>query len=466
MTQQEKDVLLKQIDEIFDNPKYKKNLGIYPEFREIAKIVATDYDVCDIIEILKHTKVTPFNRSAHIFGVNQKDDGSFVTASLGCSSSKSDDATNKVYKERSIFLNQYYEERDNFDFEDFGIMFNEFLSDEKAEEIKQPDNIKLEELTDEKALSLQDGKIVVRVESEAEKRRKSKFDKIRREEITSGNKILEDYFFGDVEEDELEKFKAQNPKILNMDIEEQIAKYYNPRVRLKQDLQAKTLREFFYEVFEDKNKKGQKYKKIDLYERKTTLLHEFLHAVTKRYGFYHGGVNLGTRYFLHEGMTEWLTVKTIKKHPEFFFKDGVHKIEPFLPYAGFVAYVEMMNQIFPGSIKDVYFGGKKEIEKYKKQNFSLREMIDNFKLIEVVSTFESEDALMDGAVAMQDILKVFEKQKEKVQKLKKSNYISAKKYDTYLKNMQICYDKTALSLKVKCPHNFKEQKTKEKQLER
>lgn len=466
MTQQEKDVLLKQIDQMFDDPKYKKNLGVYPEFREIVKFVAIDYDFYDVTEILKNIKVTPFNRSAQIFGVDKKSDGTFVTTSLGCSSSNSDSVTNKVYKERSIFLNQYYEERDNFDFEDFGIMFNEFLSDEKAEEIKQPDNIKLEELTDEKALSLQDGKIVVRVESEAEKRRKSKFDEIRREEITSGNKILEDYFFGDVEEDELEKFKAQNPKVLNMDIEEQIAKYYNPRVRLKQDLQAKTLREFFYEVFEDKNKKGQKYKKIDLYERKTTLLHEFLHAVTKRYGFYHGGVNLNSRYYLHEGMTEWLTVKTLKKHPEFFFKEHVHKIEPFPAYAHFVSYVEMMNQVFPGSIKDVYFGGKIEIQKYKKPNFSLREMIDNFKIIELVSRLQSSDLLSDRTAAIQDVLTVFEKQKEKVQKLKKSNYISTKKYDTYLKNMQICYDKTALSLKVKCPHNFKEQKTKEKQLER
>ena len=466
MTQQEKEVLLKQIDEIFDNPKYKKNLGVYPEFREIAKIVATDYDACDITEILKNIKVMPFKRSAQTFGVSKKSDGTFVTTSLGCSTSETEDTSNKVYKDRSIFLNQYFEERSNFDFEDFGIVREDFLNIEKVKDTKQLDDIKLDELTDEKALSLQDGKIVVRVESNAEKQRKSKFDKVRREEVTSGNKILEDYLFGLVEEDELEKFKAENPKISNMDIERQIEKYYNPQVRLKQDLQSKALRAFFCEVFENKSKKCQKQKKTDLYERKTTLLHEFLHTVTKRYGFYHGGVNLNNRYFLHEGMTEWLTVKTIKKHPEFFFKEGVHKIEPFSAYASFVAYVEMMNQIFPGSIKDIYFGGKKEIEKYKKPNFSLREMIDNFKTIEVVSGFQSEGILTDRTGAIQCVLEVLEKQKEKVQKLRKTNHVSAKQYDGYIKNMQICYDKTAMSLKVKCPHNFKEQKTKEKELKR
>ncbi len=97
--------------------------------------------------------------------------------------------------------------------------------------------------------------------------------------------------------------------------------------------------------------------------RKTTT-HEWLHAVVKQEknagAKVWGGVDLDQQNLLHEGMTEWLTQQVLKNHPTFYLTNEQIKNNEkpnMIAYEPYVAYVDIMETLFPGSVEDVFFNG-------------------------------------------------------------------------------------------------------------
>ena len=338
--------LLKQIDDVFQDERYKKNFRLFPDFCEIAKFLAEDYGVETIPEILKHTRIRTFGRSTNTHSLAENEDGVITTTALGTSHSIINKKTNTPYKARSIQMNQNFADRENYDFDDFASLLGVF--DERIFSEDMPDDVEGE--------------------------RRCSFDRLRREDITSGDKILEQKLFYFFLKDELKKYKKEHKEIAKMSYRQQVKKFYKPKVRLKDEKLREALCGFFEGKTLDENTEKTN---DDLFDKRSTLCHEFLHSITKRRGTCWGGVSNGSKYYLHEGMTEWLTLKTMKKHKEFFSPNG-EEIKPFDAYEGFVSYVEMIESVFPGATEDVYFNGQQSIEKYKHKNISLRQMIDDF----------------------------------------------------------------------------------------
>ncbi len=435
---------LKQIDEVLNDKKYKNNFKLFPEFGEIAKMIAIDFDVENMPEILRHTKIRAFSTGSQTDAIAENDEGEIDTIALGLSYSVINKKLNKPYDERTIFINQYYDERDRFDFSDFASLYGynkvakqrkkdkaNFVENDDAENVKDPQN--------EQSLTKQKANI---------------FPKERIEEITSGNKILEHKLFNTVTQKELVQYKKKNKNIAKMSLQKQVDLFYRPQVRLKDEEIKQELKNFFDQAFEGKNISETEIPEIDLYEQRATLCHEFLHGLTKRRGFMWGGINTRSKYYLHEGMTEWLTMQTIQKHPDIFFKEKDHSGEVFKPYLAFVCYAEMMEQVFPGCVQDVYFNGKEAIEKYKINDFNLHKMIDDFSVIQQIN--DPDDFAESGETQhlAKKLETVLSSQAERVKTLAKKKSIPQERCEKYLQSVQGCYDALMANSSTYTPHNF------------
>ncbi len=433
----------KEIEKIFNDPKYQKNFRLFPEFVEIAKFLAEDYgNLVDVPKILKNTKIKVFGRSANI-GALQEQNNVATTSALGLSNSVMNEKLNVAYKERTIYINQNYDDRNNFDFEDFSALYGTHKVFKRG---KKDPLAFLQNEEQEAQENLESGKIVIKLDPLAG----CEFDRLRREEVTSGNKILEQRLFNTVDRKELRHYKKTHKDIANMSYKQQTKLFYKPQIRVKEELLREELKNFFEGNFESENKKVEKQ---DLFEEKATLCHEFLHSLTKRRGTYWGGVSTNSKYYLHEGMTEFLTVKTMKKH-ESFFKDKTHEIKVFEPYEHFVYYAKMMECIFPNAVTDLYFNGKEATEKYKHKDFCLEKMIDDFSSIQIMSDLDTNYEKDKIEQEARKLLKVLTRQNSDVKKLLDKKIITKQSFDNYLSLTQKCYNKTLHESKVVLPHEF------------
>lgn len=385
---------LKQITKIFHDPKHKKDFEMFPYFEDIAKFLAIDYQRANVPEILEHTTIKAFGMEANMDGL-KKEGGSYSTGALGFSYIMMDDRLNKPFKERVIRINQNYYDRHNFDFKDFTLHVTNKYG--------------------------------------------TKFDKIRREEVSGQDAETEMRLFG-------EGF------VMPMDAyDKMIHQKFSPRVRLKKGF--KELFEFL-ENGEFKDAKTVTPSKEEIRGTKETLTHEFLHSITHRRGLYWGGVSTA-HINLHEGMTEYLTAKTIANHKEFYMQTTNKKPRIFPPYKPYVAYVNMMELLFPGSVADVYFNGKSVIKKYKVGDYSLQCFMDDFAAIQYFSDLEVTDKFEDKQYFAHFMIKSLLNQKHIVAKLLNDGFITKKQQSQFMDLVQTVYDGSLKNRKLVMDFDFK-----------
>ena len=398
------ETIKKRIHEVFSDPKNARKFQMFPYFEEIVTFLAVDYTRLDVPEILSNTSIKPFNKSANLSGVSKEKVG-FSTIAEGFSFMVMDDKLNKPHKERVIRINQNMPDRRRFDFEDFSRVLAAKYGVPYGEN----------------------------------------FDRVRKEEVSSQDEAAEKILFGNcwivMEEDYVNIMHNR----------------YAPRVRLKKG---------YGEMFNNLEREDLGIKKKSLYNeevviRKTkeTLTHEFLHSIASRKGEYWGGVVV-SHFCLHEGMTEYLTTKTIERHKEFYSLKDNQKAQPFGPYKPFVAYAKMMDTIFPGCVEDVYFNGKEAVKKYKVGAYSLASLLDGFGAIQDFDYIKKDYPEEVKTLAAQEMIKSLMRQKDEVQKLLDKKQITQKQYDSFMSSMQVCYNGSLKNAKFAMDYDFKTQDPK------
>ena len=318
MTEQEKKELLKDVRIYMTDPKNSKKWKMAPYFSSVVLNFLNNYadkfdDPERVMNVVKRLKVVPFREGDEF----KKNDGEFLNDTIVYSN------VSQEFKNRKDAIRLVNEKLPKI------IAFNQYSSDRLNFKFNESDEVK----------------------SETQK-----------EDTTSSK-----------ENPELSETKKSKPIIKN----EALAQLF------------KSLEEVDYNNWEQSDHG-------DLMENYKLYTHELAHAFalfetipqdsqksnidwnssTK----YMGGVDIFEFNFIHEGMTEWIALKNIGKLTDdeqlkivnYYRKDG-DKIgfenEKFFicgddNYIPFVWYANVIHTLFPEGFYDIYFNGRKNVDKY------------------------------------------------------------------------------------------------------
>lgn len=401
---------------------------------DIFKMIGEDLGILTLAENMKHTKVKAFGRSGIRRNVKKNEStGKYDIFSAGTASyhnvydndeqrlAKKSQKTGKphlkagqTFLERRINLSQFNFDVENFDFDEMQLSLlknNAPMDKWRQEEVSGQNQVLEQELFDNQAVFLHQQKLSQN--TSVWRARKHLLDMTHEEEAKT---LFENY--KKKKEHELKqnpkafkKWLDSNPEKNDLDFRKELAilraeqKKKRTLLESKLDEATKKQAEFEKQIktapknmqtvarpVDSRIADGMKflkmaglleevqnfdnYKNSDDMKGKMVCVHEVFHtlAVHENLNFM-GGINVRENRNLHEGMTEWLARKIITNHKDEFLTESQKQQNQkprFWSYEGEVAFADIIDNLFSGSIEDVYINGTKSKANYvsKSVNYS------------------------------------------------------------------------------------------------